>query len=40
MAEENYDVKGVVAPVQAVERKLLVDVLEKHGVSFETYAPV
>jgi hypothetical protein len=40
MASDGYDVSGVVAPVQAVGRDLLVDELTKAGVSFETYAPV
>lgn len=40
MSTEDYGVKGVVAPIQAVDREVLVGVLKKHGVSFETYAPV
>jgi short subunit dehydrogenase-like uncharacterized protein len=39
MASDGYDVTGVVAPVQAAGRELLVDELKKADVSFETYAP-
>jgi short subunit dehydrogenase-like uncharacterized protein len=40
MTSDGYEVSGVVAPVQAVGRDVLVDELKKAGVSFETYAPV
>jgi short subunit dehydrogenase-like uncharacterized protein len=40
MSAAGYDVSGVVAPVQAVGRDVLLDEISKHGVSIETYAPV
>jgi short subunit dehydrogenase-like uncharacterized protein len=40
MTTDGYDVTGVVAPVQAVGREVLLDELTKAGVSVETYAPV
>jgi short subunit dehydrogenase-like uncharacterized protein len=40
MASDGYRASGVLAPVQAVDRKILLDVLTAHGVRTETYAPV